>query len=112
MLDIDIVSLNVLDFLSNTLKKPKSKIHLSDSIFHDLGVDGDDAIDLIRDYSERFNVSLDDFKINDYFGSEGSSLIHLVIELVTKRSYKSMPRLEVKDLIEGVRIGTLRNPNK
>lgn len=104
----DTVRLSVLEFLSDTLKISKTKIHSNDNLFHDLGVDGDDAIELIQDYSKKFNVSLDDFRIDKYFGSEGSSLIHFIVELITKKSQKSMPRLTVEDLIEGVKSGRLK----
>jgi acyl carrier protein len=97
----------ILDFLSKHLLIPKEKINLTDSLFHDLGVDGDDASDLLKEYSKSFNVSLVNFNINKYFGPEGTSLINIIYELFTRHSFKTIPRLTVQDLIIAVNLGWL-----
>jgi hypothetical protein len=42
----------------------------NDSIWGDLGVDGDDAIELIAEFGKRFNVDMTGFKASDWFGPE------------------------------------------
>jgi hypothetical protein len=37
----------------------------------DLGVDGDDAVELMEEFSKRFDVDLETFHIGEYFGCEG-----------------------------------------
>lgn len=97
----------VLAFISYQRSTPKEKINLEDSLFHDLGVDGDDALELINRYASKFGVSLTDFDINKYFGPESSSPIQMAVELFTKNSFKNTPRLTVNDLIQGAITGKL-----
>ncbi len=66
----DDITLQLIEFLSTQLSIPKKKIHLEDSLFHDLGIDGDDAIEVINEYSKRFDVSIANFNVDEYFGAE------------------------------------------
>jgi acyl carrier protein len=103
----DIVYYQVVDFLSKYLNKPKKNIHLENSLFHDFGVDGDDAVELIQEYASQFNVSLEGFNISEFFGPEISSPIQMIIEIFTKNSFRNTPKLTVEDLINGAIQGRL-----
>jgi hypothetical protein len=39
-------------------------------LLHDLGIDGDDAADLLRDYSTSFDVDMSGFDFDRFFGGE------------------------------------------
>jgi acyl carrier protein len=104
----DDITLQLIEFLSTQLSIPKKKIHLEDSLFHDFGVDGDDAIEVINEYSKRFDVSIANFNIDEYFGAEiSSSPIQMIVELFTKANLKNTPRFTVENLINGVTRGRL-----
>ena len=107
MIENDNIQEQVLKFLSINLLIPIEKINLSDSFFHDLGVAGDDGVDLINGYAKKFNVSLNGFNFNKYFGNESSSIIGIIYELVTKKSFKAIPKLTVRDLVEAAKSGKL-----
>lgn len=47
------------------------QISLDTAINLDLGVDGDDAAELLEAFSSRFAVDLATFRFDRYFGSEG-----------------------------------------
>lgn len=82
------------------------------SLFHDLGVDGDDAVDFLNEFSGYFNVSLNKFNFNEYFGAESSPTPWgLVSELITKSNFLKTRRLEIKDLIQAVKSGELDPTN-
>ena len=104
------ISLKVIEFLSNELSIPKDKVVNKNSFFHDYGVDGDDAVELFKEYSIIFNVSLKNFDIDKYFGLEVTiGPVDLLKILFTKDiKYKSVPRFTVEDMIQGVISGELK----
>ena len=89
---------DIILFLSEFCRIPSEKININSSIQDDLGVDGDDAGDLMREYSQKFRVDLSAFEFKKYFGDEPSILsifsIHLGIEPIF-----------VRDLIQFARLG-------
>ncbi|SDP18111.1 Protein of unknown function [Filomicrobium insigne] len=54
-------------------------------IAHDLGVDGDDALEFMLAFQREFNVDLSNFRFNLHFGSEGFDLISAIEALVRKK---------------------------
>ena len=98
----------IIEFISQSLSIPLNKITKTASLFHDLGIDGDDAIDFLNEFSHTFGVSLSQFRFNEYFGPEGSATPWgFIKEIVTKSSFTQKKRLEVKDLIQAVSTGKL-----
>lgn len=55
------------------------ELTLETTLFHDLGIDGDDAVDFFTEFEAGFHVDLSDFKISKYFGSETSGLLSSMI---------------------------------
>ena len=104
----DEIDVQITEFLSAQLSIPRRKIAPEHSLFHDFGVDGDDAVELIQEYSTQFNVSVDAFELDKYFGPEvSSSLIQMIVDLFTKSNLSNTPRFTVKELIQGVSDGKL-----
>lgn len=50
---------------------PSSRIKPTTRLAHDLGIDGDDAFELLEEFGERYHVSFNDFVFLDYFCWEG-----------------------------------------
>lgn len=99
----------IIDFLSRELCVKKESLSLHSRIFHDLGVDGADGIDLINAYSEKFNVDIGDFPYSEYFGNEGAiSPFSLVSRLLMGRTMDDKKPLTVGDLAEGVKLRKLK----
>jgi len=62
---------NLLEFIKQHTKtqkllKPTTKIN------HDLGLDGDDALEFMQAYADTYNVDLTNFVFHNYFGEEKS----------------------------------------
>jgi hypothetical protein len=69
----------------------------------DLGIDGEDGVDLMRDYSARFSVDLASLPSGHYFGPEaGASPLALLTTFWRwlKREQHGLTPLYVKDLAQ------------
>ncbi|MBU2714257.1 DUF1493 family protein [Zooshikella harenae] len=97
-------------FLTDWLSIRKTtKLTPSTRIFHDLGVDGDDAVELLEAYSEKFQVNLDKFSINQYFGEEAPlNPLDLVTYLLRGKLQADKKPLTIKDLLDGIEKGHLK----
>ena len=96
-------------FLSRQLSLPTNKITPKLSLFHDLGVDGDDAYELLEAYAFKFNVDTKEFRFDDYFGpEEPATPWGLILELLFKRQYKKKKRFTVEDLVNGIDSGKIK----
>ena len=53
-----------------------------ESTFYQMGIDGDDAVELIEEFSERFGVDMSGFVCSRYFGPEAAwnPLIFILLE--------------------------------
>lgn len=100
----------VVDFLSRELCVSKEDLSPCSKIFHDLGVDGADAVDLINKYSEIFNVDISGFPCSEYFGDEGTASPFKLIArfLMGQRTIDEMKPLTVGDLAEGIKLKRLK----
>ncbi|WP_170132739.1 DUF1493 family protein [Pedobacter cryoconitis] len=82
------------------LEKYTSKNHddsmLNNSLSDDYGIYGDDADDLILDFSKKFNVDVSEFQIEDYFGGEGDVIFKFFANLFNKQKPKKI--LTINDL--------------
>jgi hypothetical protein len=50
-----------------------------------VGIDGADAMDFLKKYSEQFHVDMTDFVYRKYFGNEGFDLAEVILNLVWKK---------------------------
>lgn len=104
-----VVRTNVIDFLRNELSLPQSKLTLELSLFHDLGVTGDDAAELLENFSCDFGVDLNEFEFQVYFGNESSvPLSEMILEIICKKSSEKFKRLEIQDLVKAAETGKLQ----
>jgi len=82
----------IICFLSEFLNIEPDRITNSTLLFDDLGVDGDDAVGLMEEFSKRFNVDLQTFPFGEYFGGEGlppTFLFHWLIIILKRLLGKS-----------------------
>jgi hypothetical protein len=68
----------VIDLLADERGLPREKVHLSDRLFQDLGMDGDDAVDFFNSLHERFGTDLTHLHEHwsGHFGPEGFSCLN------------------------------------
>lgn len=69
---------DVINFLSEFTRIDSSKIHPHTLVNDELGVDGDDGLELLEQFSEKFNVDLDGLN-KKYFEGEGFPIGKLFI---------------------------------
>lgn len=58
---------------------PSKKINPSTTIEDDLGITGDDAVDFMEKFFDRFNVDYQGFDFQRYFNGEGFSPLKLLL---------------------------------
>jgi hypothetical protein len=97
----------VIDFLrTESGTSPKKRIDANTKIGRDLGVDGDDAEELLQAFSKKFNVNINQFPFRDYFGPE--TAFNPVFFLWHIFFGKKLKELTVNDLVKAAENGTLK----
>jgi acyl carrier protein len=76
-------------------------------IENDLGVTGDDAVDLLIAYSKAFNVDVTKFMAADYFNGEGDIILPALISAITGKKENKNKILTVGHLEKGIIAGRL-----
>ncbi len=79
-------------------------------LYDDLGIYGDDAVELLVNYGKRFNVDVSKFMAADYFKGEGG--IDLILDGLARFLTGEIPSsglkvLTVRDLENGILAGKL-----
>lgn len=75
------------------------KLQTGSRLLHDLGIDGDDAVELLSEYSEVFQVDMGGFEFGKYFGPEAS------FSLFRSRPQQELTPITIGDLVEYARRG-------
>jgi acyl carrier protein len=81
------------------------------TLFYDLGIDGDDAVEFFEEFERAFRVDLTDFKIEKHFGTEASEPLSSIMTWLqgwwTKNhdSAAGVVPISVHDLVEAARLG-------
>jgi len=79
-------------FLCEELNVPSSRLSAATLALQDLGVDGDDGVELIQRYGLRFGVDLSGFQPSRHFGPEaGGNPLAWLWWAVSRRWPKSVP---------------------
>jgi acyl carrier protein len=70
--------------------------------FYQLGIDGDDAVELIDELCRRYQVPAEKVDLNKYIGPEGAGLFNHILYAVSRKSRSSEERKELRicDLIK------------
>jgi hypothetical protein len=87
--------------LIKTYLSGSSSISENSDIQYDLGIYGDDALDLLKEYSQSFEVDISNFDFNRYFKSEGE-LFFPKFEKALSRKGSKLKSISVKDLLVGI----------
>jgi len=93
-----------LFILDNTVVS-ENELTLNTSVQYDLILYGDDAIECLMKYSERYHVDLSNFMAADYFYGESEVFFSRLVEWLLKKRRKKI--LTVRHLLKGIRVGKL-----
>lgn len=86
-------------------------LHMETTLFRDLGIDGDDAVDFFNEFGKRFQVDLADFNLGKHFGPEASDPLSSVITWVQgwwtgdHHSAAGVTPVYLRDLVEAAHLG-------
>ncbi|MCX8019428.1 MAG: DUF1493 family protein [Chitinophagaceae bacterium] len=67
-----------------------------------LGITGDDAVELLLEYSQKFNVDISNLNLKRYFTAEGDTILPAIIRFFTGRKDPKESELTIRDLEKGV----------
>lgn len=65
---------SVFAFVAEQVGVSATKLSDETTLFGDLGVDGDDGVEFLRQFSEHFQVDISSLQVGNYFGPEGIPL--------------------------------------
>jgi hypothetical protein len=96
------------EFISDQVGVNPQEVIPETRLYEDLGVYGDDDIDLLISYGKRCKVDVSKFIAADYFSGEGVNMVGRLIRLFTgKQPASGLKVLTVNDLEKGVLAGNL-----
>ena len=84
---------------------PRRRITLDTRLGEDIGVDGDDAVELFRDFGVHFEVDLSDIEWNRHFSSEGCNPIAALWYWTVGRRRHPMVPVTIGDLVAAAEAG-------
>lgn len=96
----------VRNYSPETVVLPESRL------YHDLGINGDDAESLILEIQEHFGIELEHFDIELYFEAESPFVLLRIVLSLIQFEKPERPRkiaLTVDDLFLAIESGSLRN---
>ncbi len=82
----NIISDRVFDLVSRHRAVPKEKLGPETRLREDLGMEGDDAVEFLEEFSKRFDVDLGKFEFHKHFGPEVAyNPLIVLIDFIFKR---------------------------
>lgn len=97
---------SVIEFVATFTGFKAERIHLQTTLYGDLGVAGDDGLDLIQAYGKKFQVDLMEFQSEHHFGSEGVSILAplSLLWMVLSHPFRQKRTSEEESNVQAVRI--------
>jgi hypothetical protein len=102
----------IIEFIGEQSGVNTSRIDLGTTLFGDLGIDGDDASDLMKCFGEKFKVDMSSYKHELHFGPEASFCPQFLVQLLLVRWFLSEQRkvgtiipITVRHLLEAAQSG-------
>jgi hypothetical protein len=101
----------VVSFVAQERCAPQHRVRMDSTICGELGVDGDDAAELIEEFAKHFSVDLSGYDHKRYFGPEGfnpfAMLWVLLLQLLgrTPEQAAGLCPLTVGDLVAAAAAG-------
>ena len=88
----------LVTFLRKELRLPSSPLSATTRLLQDLGVDGDDGVELIQRFGQRFDVDLSEFQPSRHFGPEAGGNPLIWVWWVLSRRWPKFVPITLADL--------------
>jgi hypothetical protein len=99
----------VIEFLSCETAMRRRDIRLDSQLASDLGIAGDDGVEIMDKFAKTFSVDLTGLDCVEYFGEEGGfNPLQFFLQCLFSSAPKLKP-LSVRDLVEWAKRGTWRS---
>lgn len=92
----------IILFISENFGRDIQDIHLGSMIEKDLGIYGDDAVELILGFGKKFDVDVSKFKAAKYFSAEGDFILPPFLKFLMVNK-KTKDELTIKNLVDAVK---------
>ena len=89
----------VIELVARKTGKLKAKI-TPEKTFRDLGIDGDDAVELIDELCKRYQVPVEGLDLRKYIGPEGAFTLASSLSVAARKNCSARKELKIKDLIK------------
>jgi len=97
----------VISFFAEQLGVLPESVNLTSRLRQDLGLNGEEAADLLELYALSFDVDIDAFRINDYFGADAGMIPVLSYLLWIFGNGRPLKTLTIADLVRAFDSGKL-----
>jgi acyl carrier protein len=97
----------IVSLLARVSGVPKEKIMRTTRLREDLGIDGDDAAEFLREIVKLYSIDATDFEFVQFFNPEPSFPAILEYLFLFKRKKKPLLSMSLQYLIEAVGLGKL-----
>jgi hypothetical protein len=95
----------MLVLVSRRVGLPVTRLSLQSRLLQDLGVDGDDAVELLLEVSNAFRIDMNNMQIEKYFRCEPTLLDVFRRPLAKRREFEGKAPVTVGDLIQMAKVG-------
>ncbi len=85
----------VIALVAKKTGRPESSI-TPEKTFYQLGIDGDDAVELIDELCRRYQVPAEKVDLNKYIGPEGGGLFNHILYAVSRKNKSHVERKELR----------------
>lgn len=96
----------VKDFVAEITGVKQERLTEATRLGHDLGVDGEDAAELIQAFVQRFQVDMSEFNFDSHFGPEAgfNPITYLIGRVFRRHEIETVP-VTIADLAEAATTG-------
>jgi hypothetical protein len=94
----------VVETIADQTRCHRSRLRLQTDLW-DIGVDGDDARDLLLRLSDEFEINLENMQFHRHFGPEGTNLLAVLLPGWRRWRRERIP-VTIADLVEAARTQT------
>jgi acyl carrier protein len=105
--------LKAIELVHDQMGFSKRKLTPQTRLFHDLAIDGDDAVELLMALNEQYGVSCEDFNFSNYFGAEiGAGWRHLGWRIFHNNDQECLKPITILDLAWAIENKKLIGPEE
>lgn len=95
-METNILREKIIEIISINRGKSNLEFNDSTSLMNDLGIDGDDALEILDQYFNTFTIDKSKFNFEDYFGYEGFYFFKTIKAIIFGNRLKN---LTIGDLV-------------